>query len=594
MKAMSFYTANGWAGSNYDSKLSTKEIAAKVRSYAKKNFPEFKFSVRSEWSLYTDSMYIELKSGPCVPFIEGSRSAERGYMSTMSNVKAWKDELTPEAFASLNAVSNYASSFRYDDSDGMQDYFDTNFYLSIKVSDEYKVIEPKAKKSSVKPEKVEEAKEVEAVTVEGLEIVDYSGKAIAVFGDTKAIKEQLKELGGRFNPSLNYNGEKRAGWIFSKKQADKVKELIAPTELPALPEIETSKDNIIEWKEIPGCGYEGIELEYIGEGKEYGCIGRCDNGTYWGAFGGVQGSTSGLAPVRKVFDNETDLLNWMKSNGFVYEKKCTLRDSVILEEPQGNDTPLIIDDYAKYDSFDYPTIPEELDGFRLGEVVCDQCGEIGVILAFNEKNGTARVNSNGCCNVGNLKKCPKEIAEREVKYMDIIRPGKALTDCTAEAHPFDNISFTKTDNFNGVRYYDIEGAGIITSAKVRADIQPGDIFNVYTNKGWKFGVTYDGVSVESSLKNDLPGIIEYNGKIESGTLSISSYYTPMAEGMEFYEKKVKGKRYITENRTKRGYYVIDTLDNCPVGFFQTKEEAEREAETLNGFTDGNGRLKTVI
>jgi hypothetical protein len=538
MKAMSFYTANGWAGSNYDSKLSTKEIAAKVRSYAKKNFPEFKFSVRSEWSMYTDSMYIELKSGPCVPFAEGSRSAERGYMSTMSNVKAWKDELTPEVFAALNSVSNYASSFRYDDSDGMQDYFDTNFYLSIKVSDEYKVIEPKAKKSSVKPEKVEGAKKVEAVTVEGIEVVDYSEKAVA--------------------------------------------------------EIETSKDNIIEWKEIPGCGYEGIELEYIGEGKEYGCIGRCNNGTYWGAFGGVQGSTSGLAPVRKVFDNETDLLNWMKSNGFVYEKKCTLRNPVIAEEPQENDTPLIIDDYAKYDSFDYPTIPEELDGFRLGEVVYDQCGEIGVILAFNEKNGTARVNSNGCCNVGNLKKCPKEIAEREVKYMDIIRPGKALTACTNEAHPLDNIRFTKTGNFNGVRYYDIEGAGIITSAKVRADIQPGDIFNVYTAEERKFCVTYDGVSVESSLKNDLPGIIEFNDKIESDTLSISSYYTPMAEGMEFYEKKVKGKRYITENRTKRGYYVIDTLDNCPVGFFQTKEEAEREAETLNGFTDGNGRLKTVI
>lgn len=403
MEAMSFYTANGWAGSNYDSKLSTKEIAAKVRSYAKKNFPEFKFSVRSEWSMYTDSMYIELKSGPCVPFIEGSRSAERGYMSTMSNVKAWKDELTPEVFATLNSVSNYASSFRYDDSDGMQDYFDTNFYLSIKVSDEYKVIEPKAKKSSVKPEKVEETKEVEAVTVEGIEVVDYSEKAIAVFGDTKAIKGQLKEIGGRFNPSLNYNGEKRAGWIFSKKQADKVRELLAP------------------------------------------------------------------ANSEKKADENTD---------------------------------------------------EEL--------------------------------------------------------------------------PLENIHLTETDNFNGVRYYDIEGAGIITSAKVRADIQPGDIFNVYTAEERKFCVTYDGVSVESSLKNDLPGIIEYNGKIESDTLSISSYYTPMAEGMEFYEKKVKGKRYITENRTKRGYYVIDTLDNCPVGFFQTKEEAEREAETLNGFTDGNGRLKTVI
>ena len=231
MKAMNFYTANGWAGSNYDSKLSTKEIAAKVRSYAKKNFPKFKFSVR----MYTDSLHIELKEGTCIPFVEGARSAEHGCMSTMSSVKAWKDELTPEVFAALNAVSNYASSFRYDDSDGMQDYFDTNFYLSIKVSDEYKVIEPKAKKSSVKPEKVEEAKEKEAVTAEGL-VVDYSEKAVAVFGDTKAIKDQLKELGGRFNPALKYNGEKRAGWIFSKKQADKVKELIAPTALPALPE----------------------------------------------------------------------------------------------------------------------------------------------------------------------------------------------------------------------------------------------------------------------------------------------------------------------------------------------------------------------
>lgn len=410
MKAMNFYTQNGWAGSNYDSKLSAKEIAAKVRSFAKKNFPGFKFSIRTEWSMYTDSMYIELKEGTCIPFAEGSRSAERGYMSTMSTVKGWENELTPEMFKVLDAVTTYANSFRYDDSDGMQDYYDTNFYLKIKVSDEYKVIEPKAKKSSVKPEKVEEAKEVEAVTVEGLEIVDYSEKAIAVFGDTKAIKEQLKELGGRFNPSLNYNGEKRAGWIFSKKQADKVKELIAPTELPALPE------------EI-----------YI-----------------------------------------------------------------------------------------------------------------------------------------------PELAE--------------------ETGPFENIHLIETGNFNGVRYYDIEGAGIITGAKVRADIQPGDVFNVYTDGERKFCVTYDGVSAESSLKKGLPGIIEFNDKIESGTLSVSSYYTPMDENVEFYEKKVKGKRYTVKDKPLTlGYYgILDNLDNCIIECYPTKEEAEREAEILNGFTDGNGRLKTVI
>lgn len=419
MKAMNFYTQNGWAGSNYDSKLSTKEIAAKVRSYAKKNFPEFKFSIRTEWSMYADSMYIELKSGPCVPFVEGSRSAKRGYMSTMSSVKAWKDELTPKVFAALNAVSNYASSFRYNDSDGMQDYFDTNFYIHIEVSDEYKVIEPKAKKSSIKTEKAEEAKEMEAVTVEGLEMVDYSEKAIAVFGDTKAIKEQLKKLGGRFNPSLNYNGEKRAGWIFSKKKADEVRNLMASEKVEAVEEL--------------------------------------------------------------------------------------------------------------------PALPEEI-----------------------------------------------YIPELEEE--------------TKQPEKLGNIHLTEMGNFNGVRYYNIEGAGIITSAKVREDIQPGDVFNVYTDKERKYSVTYDGVSLESSLKNDLPGIIEFNGKIESGTLSASSHYTPLAEGVEFYEKKVKGKRYTVKDKPLNlGYYgILDNLDNCIIECYPTKEEAEKEAEILNGFTDGNGRLKTVI
>lgn len=416
---MNFYTQNGWAGSNYDSKLSIKEISAKVRAYAKKNFPEFKFSVRSEWSMYADSMYIELKSGPCVPFVEGSRSAERGYMSTMSTVKGWENELTPEMFKVLDAVTTYASSFRYNDSDGMQDYFDTNFYIHIEVSDEYKVIEPKVKKSSIKTEKAEEAKEMEAVTVEGLEMVDYSEKAIAVFGDTKAIKEQLKELGGRFNPSLNYNGEKRAGWIFSKKKADEVRNLMASEKVEAV-------------EELP-------------------------------------------APPEEIY------------------------------------------------------IPE-------------------------------------------------------------------LEEETKQPEKLGNIHLIETGNFNGVRYYNIEGAGIITSAKVREGIQPGDVFNVYTAEDRKYGVTYDGVSLESSLKNDLPGIIEFNGKIESGTLSASSHYTPLAEGVEFYEKEVKGKRYTVKDKPLNlGYYgILDNLDNCIIECYPTKEEAEKEAEILNGFTDGNGRLKTVI
>jgi hypothetical protein len=57
-------------------------------------------------------------------------------------------------------------------------------------------------------------------------IVDYSEKALAVFGDTRAIKDQLKALGGRFNPKLTHEGGKRAGWIFSKGREQEVRNLL--------------------------------------------------------------------------------------------------------------------------------------------------------------------------------------------------------------------------------------------------------------------------------------------------------------------------------------------------------------------------------
>ena len=61
-------------------------------------------------------------------------------------------------------------------------------------------------------------------------IVDYSDKAIAVFGDTKPIKTELSALGGRFNSRLTHEGEKKAGWIFQKSKEEQVRRLIGMNE----------------------------------------------------------------------------------------------------------------------------------------------------------------------------------------------------------------------------------------------------------------------------------------------------------------------------------------------------------------------------
>lgn len=56
----------------------------------------------------------------------------------------------------------------------------------------------------------------------GCTLVEYSAKAVAVFGETRAIKDELKAMGGRFNSRLTFNGKKLAGWIFSKSQEQRL------------------------------------------------------------------------------------------------------------------------------------------------------------------------------------------------------------------------------------------------------------------------------------------------------------------------------------------------------------------------------------
>ena len=69
------------------------------------------------------------------------------------------------------------------------------------------------------PEEKGAAPEQPEARADGLEIVDYSEKAVAVTGDTRAHAYKLKELGGRFNARLKCG----AGWIFSKKKEQEIR-----------------------------------------------------------------------------------------------------------------------------------------------------------------------------------------------------------------------------------------------------------------------------------------------------------------------------------------------------------------------------------
>ena len=80
------------------------------------------------------------------------------------------------------------------------------------------------KQTEMKKEQKETAKAETAD--QKIMIVSYSEKAVAVFGQTKPIRELLKEQGGRFNPYLKKDGENCPGWIFSKKREAQLREVL--------------------------------------------------------------------------------------------------------------------------------------------------------------------------------------------------------------------------------------------------------------------------------------------------------------------------------------------------------------------------------
>lgn len=80
------------------------------------------------------------------------------------------------------------------------------------------------------PKDEKRAERTETSVQGGFIIVDYSEKAIAVFGDTKPVKDALHALGGRFNARLTHDGQKKAGWIFQKTKEDEVRRLLGKDE----------------------------------------------------------------------------------------------------------------------------------------------------------------------------------------------------------------------------------------------------------------------------------------------------------------------------------------------------------------------------
>jgi hypothetical protein len=221
--ATNFYTQNGWEGKNYRPEIKSKQVAQLLREYIKKDaeLNRCKWSVTtSDCGLCADKLTVALMAAPFEVFTEEYKRThasrwERGY-SEHATVEEWT---TRECQQVINKVRDFVTSYIHDDSDGMIDYFDRNIYDRYEIG---KWDKPFARIEEAAPKKTPKAAK-KTISADGMQLIDYSEKALAVIGDTKAVKDALKALGGKFNPRLSCG----AGWIFSKKKENELRALIA-------------------------------------------------------------------------------------------------------------------------------------------------------------------------------------------------------------------------------------------------------------------------------------------------------------------------------------------------------------------------------
>jgi hypothetical protein len=179
---------------------------------------------------------IEAKKAKQLPLMEEARKLLSSSGYTLAEKKAIENgDIFIKIEADTETNKFYFVAYRYS-KEARQKKFryekakstDLNFEFSDSFYSKQETIQTTQTgwvKAKEKPKQASENTE-KAIHTGEVTIVHYSEKAIALFGDTRPFKDKIKDLGGRFNPYLNNNGTKQAGWILPTTKIQQVIQLL--------------------------------------------------------------------------------------------------------------------------------------------------------------------------------------------------------------------------------------------------------------------------------------------------------------------------------------------------------------------------------
>ena len=240
------YTGNGWQGSKYDGSMSTKDIAAAIRKDLKAAYPGVKFSVRCKHASMCHEIIVSAISGGIrkattaatleeLEAIGGDPTEKyfvNGYMcnyfynyalyreTTEEEKAAYLAEIPNDEFKAMQeGVKAIVNAYNYNDSDGMIDYFDVNFYEDIDFSG-YEYIPEKAKGEPKKAESATaEPGKVCGISVEIIDDTDTrDGTPLTVVKLAERVdREKYNEVAAYMKEAGGYYSRFKGGFIFRSR-----------------------------------------------------------------------------------------------------------------------------------------------------------------------------------------------------------------------------------------------------------------------------------------------------------------------------------------------------------------------------------------
>lgn len=261
--------------------------ATAIREELKKTFPNVKFKVTSQNFSMGDSVHVTWTNGPTYKQVEDiTRKYQSGHFDGMTDMYEYsntREDLPQSKYVQTRReITEEINTIVFE---GLEKVFAEGTPADELRRYAYKIIQnsaipvgaivtglEKAKQSGLIEEcyslkisldetqrpQPKETPNFEAVEVPAgeIQIIDYSAKAIAVIGETKPIKDKLKELGGKFNFNLSCG----AGWIFPKTKLEELQNFLSGGESKE-EDFETNEDGF-------GVLYSDFEQEEAQEAKE--------------------------------------------------------------------------------------------------------------------------------------------------------------------------------------------------------------------------------------------------------------------------------------------------------------------------------------